>query len=95
MEYSWPGNVRELRNAIEHAFVTLEGKALKAADLPREIREGSGGAGPLPEVLERRRILEALEGTAGNRSKAARALGVSRVTLWKRMQKLGLVKSKP
>jgi transcriptional regulator of acetoin/glycerol metabolism len=92
MEYSWPGNVRELRNSIEHAFVTRDGDLLTLADFPPEIRSQPVGAEP--DVLEERRILEALGRSKGNRSKAARALGMSRVTLWKRLQKLGLVKHK-
>jgi len=94
MDYAWPGNVRELRNAIEHAFVTQSGDLLGLADFPRELRSQSGDGQPDPEALEERRIREALEGAKGNRSKAARVLGMSRVTLWKRLQKLGLVKHK-
>jgi PAS domain S-box-containing protein len=94
MEYPWPGNVRELRNAVEHAFVTQTGGMLTSSDLPREIRTHPLGGDPEPEALEERRIREALDKARGNRSKAARDLGVSRVTLWKKMQKMGLVKRK-
>jgi PAS domain S-box-containing protein len=94
IEYPWPGNVRELRNAVEHSFVTQTGEQIALADLPREILSVPPGGEPEPEVLEERRILEALEKAKGNRSKAARVLGMSRVTLWKKMHKMGLVKRK-
>jgi transcriptional regulator with PAS, ATPase and Fis domain len=96
MEYPWPGNVRELRNAIEHAFVTLKGDHVGLADLPPEIRGYEGSAPPLTkryseeEAQERRRILETLQKTGGNREKTAKALGISRVTLWKKMRRMGI-----
>jgi two-component system response regulator HydG len=94
MEYSWPGNVRELRNSIEHALVIQGGDTLTLADFPAELRLQHSGKGAEPEILEERRVRDALEKSKGNRSKAARSLGISRVTLWKRMLKLGLVKHK-
>ena len=94
LKYSWPGNVRELRNAIEHAFVTAEGDCLTVLDLPPEIRTTASSASnalskePLtPEQqAERDRILDALRETRGSKTKAARLLGYSRVTLWKKLQ---------
>jgi transcriptional regulator with PAS, ATPase and Fis domain len=95
--YDWPGNVRELRNAIEHAFVTVCGDLITLADLPQQIVHQ--GAGPLPlvggEQALRERVLDALTQCNGSRAKAARLLGVSRVTLWKWMTKLGIVNDKP
>jgi PAS domain S-box-containing protein len=97
MDYPWPGNVRELRNAIEHAFVTVLGDHLRLSDFPPVIREArASGAAPVsrapsaPGGSERRRIEEALKKSGGNRLEASRLLGVSRVTLWKRMRRLGL-----
>ena len=100
VQHDWPGNVRELRNAIEHALVTAVGSAIRLVDLPVEIRVAAarapGSAPPAPAATparaddERGRIEDALERTGGNRSEAARLLGVSRVTLWKRMRRLGL-----
>jgi PAS domain S-box-containing protein len=94
-EYPWPGNVRELRNAIEYAFVTVQSDRIGLLDLPPEIRRP--GAAPEPASLadparaeERRRVVEALEQEHGNRTAAARRLGISRVALWKRMKRLGL-----
>jgi transcriptional regulator with PAS, ATPase and Fis domain len=98
--YDWPGNVRELRNVIEYAFAIGDGPVLSPGDLPLELSEpGSADLGvatpppiddPRPEA---RRILSALERSAGSRERAARVLGISRITLWRRMKELGLVPS--
>jgi DNA-binding NtrC family response regulator len=101
-EYRWPGNVRELRSALEYAYVIGDGSQLIEADLPPEIggaiAAGSGtntsavapgGAGDPPS--EARRIRVALERAAGNRERAAQMLGMSRVTLWRRMRSYGLL----
>ena len=90
MQYDWPGNVRELRNAIEHALVTMAGDVVRAVDLPAEI--SNVRKTPSAQVGdERTRIEDALKAAHNNRSEAARQLGISRVTLWKKMRKLGLV----
>ena len=96
--YPWPGNVRELRNALEYAFVIGEGPVLTEADLPPEITTAEGEELPPrvnappsdegdPEVA---RIRRALERTGGSRQRAAKILGMSRVTLWRRMRELGI-----
>jgi two-component system response regulator AtoC len=90
--YRWPGNVRELRNVVEHALVVGEGPVIDVADLPPELR---GEPPPdvdatLPVAAERERILEALARHRGRRGEAARALGVSRSTLWRRMYAYGV-----
>ncbi|HVE38788.1 MAG TPA: sigma 54-interacting transcriptional regulator [Planctomycetota bacterium] len=94
LEHSWPGNVRELRNAIEHAFVTVQGETLLPEDLPWEVRAAAPPE-PAPEIRsgdqdERNRILEALQKSGGRKSDAARRLGISRVTLWHRIRILGI-----
>lgn len=98
LDYPWPGNVRELKNAIEHALVIVGSDHIGLLDLPQELRFPSGYWTKLrPESMltpeeqaERRRIVDALQKTGGNRSAAARTLGFSRVTLWKKMRRLGL-----
>lgn len=99
MNYPWPGNVRELRNALEHAFVTVSGDTITLLDLPIEVRtEQPSERTPPPDSIplspadqaERRRILEALDQTRGNRTEAARLLGTSRVTLWKKIRKYAI-----
>lgn len=97
VKYSWPGNVRELKNAIEHAFVTVSGHCLTLLDLPPEVRASgskippSRSSPPSPEErAERERIVNALRKTNGQKMEAAKLLGVSRVTLWKKINRLGI-----
>lgn len=95
LDYPWPGNVRELENAMEYAFVVAEGTGVRKDDLPPEVIDPSlHPADFLPEPVltddqkaERDAIREALEGSSGNRTEAAAALGYSRVTLWKKMRR--------
>ena len=93
--YAWPGNVRELRNAIEYAFVLCPSGAVGTAHLPSKIV--SAGETVTPEcrlddagLVERSRLIQVLREAGGNQSAAARQLGVSRVTVWKRMKKYGI-----
>jgi PAS domain S-box-containing protein len=99
LDYGWPGNVRELRNALEHAFVTMQGTQIQLSDFPPEIRgrterpPSRGGAAPSAVPGDRKEkglVLEALGRANGNRNAAAKLLGISRVTLWKRMRRLGI-----
>jgi transcriptional regulator with PAS, ATPase and Fis domain len=96
--YAWPGNVRELRNALEYAFAVGDGPVLVEADLLPEILGVSpedaaprANVPPPTEESEAGRIRRALERSGGSRERAARALGVSRPTLWRRMKALGIV----
>ncbi len=87
--YTWPGNVRELRNAIEYALVLCPGGEIGAHHLPHKIapaRDCPPPAEPL-EARERDELVQVLRQVGGNQSAAARQLGVSRVTVWKRMKK--------
>jgi two-component system response regulator AtoC len=98
--HPWPGNVRELRNALEHALVLGDGATVRVEDLPEALRRPASGVPARPggeaaasEPLARteaRRILEALEAERGNRSAAARRLGITRRTLLYRMRKHGI-----
>jgi two-component system response regulator AtoC len=105
MGYDWPGNVRELRNVIERAIL-LESKDLILAEhLPREILEraaaarldsGSSSEPGVPITLvaaEGQAVIQALKWAGGNKSKAARALGISRQTLRQKLKGLGLASS--
>ncbi|MBK8979115.1 MAG: sigma 54-interacting transcriptional regulator [Planctomycetes bacterium] len=99
LAHRWAGNVRELRNAIEHAFVSVEGDVIEVYDLPEDVQASGGGAGaahPVPprgdgldarEVAEREHLIDALCACAWNRTETAKRLGISRVTLWKRMRR--------
>lgn len=91
--HSWPGNVRELENAVEYAFVVSSGPAIDAADLPPSIAEPTHAATPRTAkrvVLTKADITRILAAHSGNRSAAAREMGISRVALWQKMKKLGL-----
>jgi len=93
LDYPWPGNVRELSNAVEHGAICAQHGVIEPEDLPFDIR---GGAPPPPpphaedSERERRAILDAVAQAHGNRTLAARILGVDRSTLWRRMRRLGM-----
>jgi DNA-binding NtrC family response regulator len=97
--YHWPGNVRELENVIERSLVMATGKQLDAADIKLEAaprpRAQDGGAHLLPEGLtldqyEQELIREALKRADGNKSQAARMLGLTRNALRYRLTQMGL-----
>ena len=86
--FSWPGNVRELEHAIEHAFVLCHDRYISVEHLPPEIRENNGYQRSTSETkssVNRQTILLALEKTAGNKAKAARLLGISRKTIYRKL----------
>lgn len=96
-EYDWPGNVRELRNAIERAVVMGDGVEILPEDLPiQPFRKGSAGleAGlTLKEAEERFKrefVVMTLRQTKGNRSKAAKIMGIQRTYLSRLVSKYGL-----
>jgi transcriptional regulator with PAS, ATPase and Fis domain len=100
-QHDWPGNVRELRNVLAYAYAVGDGPILQPNDLPPELLDdvmrldgddtdtatpaGTAELGP-----EARKLLVALQRAGGNKSRAAQILGVSRVTLWRRLRELGL-----
>lgn len=93
--YAWPGNVRELRNTIEYAFVLCKDGEIDIGHLPPKISGLAGGAyrnhiSAIEPHREREQLLSALKQAAGNQSEAAKILGVSRVTVWKRIKKYGV-----
>ena len=94
-DYGWPGNVRELENAIERAAALADHDHILAEDLPERIRShrktdlllaGDDPATLVPlEVIERSYVARVLEATAGNKTLAARILGVDRKTLYRKL----------
>ncbi len=96
--YDWPGNVRELRNILERALVLARGQEqIRVEHLPPSLRGSaplieSRDAGPVEplEAVERRHIVRALEVLNGNRTRAAEALGISRATLYAKIDQFGL-----
>jgi DNA-binding NtrC family response regulator len=89
--YGWPGNVRELQHAVEHAVVLTTNTVIVPEDLPEAVRtSGNAASDGLPALplialdeLERRYLARVLHATGGNRSEAARILGVDRRTLYR------------
>jgi DNA-binding NtrC family response regulator len=97
--YDWPGNIRELRNVIERAALLCTADVITVAHLPAEkLRRATGTATPSAAAAnareandpERARIVDALERCGGNQREAAKALGISRGTLIKRIEAFGL-----
>lgn len=95
MSYNYPGNVRELENAIEHAFARTTGNIITEQKLPLAIRQRSIAYASMAYADntdgECQRILRMLERAHWNRNRAAQLLGISRITLWRRMKALGLL----
>ncbi len=89
LNYSYPGNVRELENIIESAVVVCRGSLIKGEDLPEEMKSGSLSPAQRNSD-EADRIIEALRQAGGNKSLAAKLLGVHRTTLWRKMKELGI-----
>ncbi|MFQ5849222.1 MAG: sigma 54-interacting transcriptional regulator [Candidatus Binatia bacterium] len=101
MNYPWPGNVRELENEMKRLVVSVPGSTITEEDLSEAIRGGGGGRLPLkppPEhslketvsELEKRMILEALQRCRQNQQHAAKALGLSRQGLIKKIKRYGI-----
>jgi DNA-binding NtrC family response regulator len=92
LEHAWPGNVRELDHAIERAVLMAPGPLVKAADLGlRTSREGGGRLEDMSlEDVECFLIKKAMTRFDGNVSQAAKALGLSRSALYRRLQRYGL-----
>ena len=96
MAYDWPGNVRELRNAMERAGIMADGNLVLPKDLPPQLQDaaptaksGSVLVGDMREI-QRRAILEAVEKTGGNKTRAAALLGISRRNLIYKLREYGL-----
>ena len=92
LDHDWPGNVRELRSAIEVAMTHCKGAVVQVEDLPPEVKESSDRV-PTPVdgiADEKERVLAALDVTKGNRAAAARLLGISRATFYRRLDELGI-----
>ncbi len=96
MEYPWPGNVRELRSAFEYAFVSCHDPVIQPRHLPprllqeRRFRTMDSETSQDRAETKKAQLMDALERAGGNRSEAARILGVSRVTIWNRMRRFGI-----
>jgi transcriptional regulator with PAS, ATPase and Fis domain len=102
-QFPWPGNIRQLENVVQQAVLTCDTDSLTLSNLPpmvqsrldgKAVEMMSNGANSLAqnrETSERAAILRALEKVGFSRTRAAELLGVSRVTLYKKMKKYGLL----
>jgi transcriptional regulator with PAS, ATPase and Fis domain len=103
--YSWPGNIRQLENFVQQAVLVSSGAELLHEHLPQQVRDyRPAGREVIPaatpeslvhnrEQLERNVIQRALANNGYSRARAASALGISRVTLYKKMKKYGLMRT--
>jgi DNA-binding NtrC family response regulator len=87
--YSWPGNVRQLINALEHSAITCKGDTVEVTDLPEYVFQEKKAEGN-EQIMDREKLRSALTLHKGNRTLTAKHLGISRVTLWKRLKELGI-----
>jgi len=93
VSYSWPGNVRELENAIERGVILMRGEYLTEKSLPLPVQKQGQGSDnktdnlPSLQAQEKVLILRTLEETGGNKSEAARRLGITRKTLQNKLHK--------
>ncbi|MBW1980551.1 MAG: sigma 54-interacting transcriptional regulator [Deltaproteobacteria bacterium] len=99
LKYEWPGNVRELENAVERAVILSLGDYITETELPLSITKGYSPVQMVPlmvqgptsgrslEEIEKEAVLATLEAVGGNKSEAARRLGITRKTLHKKLQK--------
>jgi PAS domain S-box-containing protein len=96
MRHDYPGNVRELENVIEHAFVLCRGSVIESSHLPSQLADGKPGAVSLVREgstlldMEAIHIIDALSRHAGNRTSAARELGIDSSTLYRKIKRLDL-----
>jgi PAS domain S-box-containing protein len=93
INFPWPGNVRRLINALEHSAVTCKGKTIEVSDLPDYLvhekkREIGKGYHNRDDHSDREKICSVLAQCKGNRTLSAKQLGISRVTLWKKIKAL-------
>ena len=103
MTYNWPGNIRQLKNVIEHALVVVEdGKSIDTSKLPAYITNNSSGPAqeievsmkPLNHIVregEETAICNALKYCNGNKSRAAKLLGISRSVFYYKLKRYGLL----
>ncbi len=101
LDYAWPGHVRELENALEYAVAVCKGQTILPEDLPLELQhevskapaaghESVTRSRSAPQLAAAETLKQALAAHRWRRVETARALGISRATLWRRMREAGL-----
>lgn len=98
LKYHWPGNVRELEHTMEHAFVLCNQNIITYDHLPPDFMSAPGTERRSPDdsrTVDSRSIVEALDKTAWNKAKAARLLGIDRVTLYRKIKRYNITTDIP
>ncbi len=93
MDYDWPGNIRELEHIMEHAFIVCRDPAITIDHLPIDFRNSIKAEASIPKGIETdyaQAIIQTLEKTAWNKAKAARLLGISRRTLYRKIEEFNI-----
>jgi DNA-binding NtrC family response regulator len=90
LDYDWPGNVRELSNAIERAMVVGRPPVIRPGDLPLRPAALAGEGGDALSAVEKRHVAEILARSGWNITRAAKTLGIDRVTVYNKIKKYGL-----
>ncbi len=92
--YNWPGNVRQLINTIDRAKILADNNLIRARELPREVTHFTGSKSQSTPILtdelahiERAKVVEVLRREAGNKTRAARTLGIERRKLYRLVEK--------
>ncbi len=95
LDHDWPGNARELENALEYAVAVCHGQTILPEDLPelatgRSLANAPAAVEPPRDRIDATPLRAALDTNHWRRTDAARALGISRSTLWRKMREAGL-----
>ena len=93
LNYQWPGNVRELEHAIEHACAICRERTIMIEHLPNELKSGFESRELRPESVDKNEpglIVKALNKSDWNKAKAARILGISRQTIYRKIKEYNL-----
>jgi transcriptional regulator with PAS, ATPase and Fis domain len=96
VDYHWPGNVRELKSILHYAFTIAESGPINCDHLPPQLMghiqldEATTTSLNIKDTREKQLLIEALREAGGNQTRAAKILGVNRVTIWNRMRKYGI-----
>ncbi len=90
LNYDWPGNIRELKNLLEATFINRPSNKISFSDLPKVFQQKLKGQ-EKPSEIDRNRVLSALLNTNWNKAKAAQKLNISRMTIYRKMEKYGII----
>ena len=98
--YAWPGNIRELENVIGNACMMADGKLIDIGDLPERLRTSPAAETIISDKflsldeMQRRHVMQVLEGVGGNKARAAEILGIGRATIYQLLSKMKHEKQK-